>query len=246
MNADRLGVEICLREAWPASEVEELCGWRLRATNGGFARTNSVWTGVFTGEVPVGEAIEQAEAFYRKHNLKPSFQMLEGGEPTDLDALLERRGYAREAPASVLAKPVQAVAMPPEVMFANLPTPDWLEAFVDQLDAARGVECRYILIRVPVSRTYLLLREAGAPVSLALAVRRGPDVSVDCVLTRPEHRRAGGATTIMQAAEAWAHGQGANRLVLSLPNGNAPARALFDKLGYAPHSAHYYRTLLRG
>ena len=246
MDAGRRAAELCLRDAWPASESEEHRGWLLRATGGGDNRTNSVWPGAFLPDGSLDEAIGQAEAFYHRHNLTPRFQMIEGAAPDGLDAVLAARGYARQTPCTVLAKPVASVPMPPEVLFSTFPTPGWLDMYIAHQTPAKAAECRYIIVRVPASRAFLLLREEGQPVSLALAVRRGSDVAVEGILTRRDRRRSGRARIVATAAEAWASGQGANRLLVALDDDNEAAVGLFTALGYAPLSAYHYRALTRG
>ena len=246
MDASILAAEICLRDAWPPVEHEEVSGWQLRAISGGYNRANSVWPGVFTEVFSLDEAIDRAEAFYRKRNLPPRFQMLRTAEPADLDEALAKRGYASEIECSVLQKPVTPVAMPAEVAFGNQPTPGWLDLYVANQPPQRAAEYRYILVRVPPSRAFLTAKRAGEAVATALAVRVGTDVAVDCVLSHPDHRRAGGATAVMRAAEAWAAGQGARRLILSVVHDNAAAMGLYRKLGYGPLSGYHYRVLRAG
>ncbi len=93
---DLVAAQVCLRDAWPAPESMELGGWQLRAGKGGYNRANSVWTGQFTGDVALGDAIAHAEAFYRQRGLGPRFQILDIAQPIDLDDVLAARGYRRE------------------------------------------------------------------------------------------------------------------------------------------------------
>lgn len=53
------------------------------------------------------------------------------------------------------------------------------------------------------------------------------------VVVAPQHRGLGLGRQLVQAGLAWASDQGAERMLLEVEPGNAPARALYDRLGFA-------------
>jgi ribosomal protein S18 acetylase RimI-like enzyme len=57
----------------------------------------------------------------------------------------------------------------------------------------------------------------------------------------PEHRRKGGGALLMRGAASFAAEQGAQWLALAVTEANAPARALYERLGIALAGSYHYR-----
>src|SRR5262245_29768649 len=100
-NASVLEIEEAAFRAWPAAEVVELSGWRLRFTHGVTRRANSVWPNGWHDETPLTERLEAVEAFAASRGIAPSFQVTSAARPVDLDAALAARGYSIDAPTIV-------------------------------------------------------------------------------------------------------------------------------------------------
>ena len=87
--------------AWPAAEVQELEGWRLRANHGVTNRASSVWPARPPEEpdsLALQERIDLAEAFYAHRGQPARFQLTPLAWPAGLDAA---RGYERYSPVQV-------------------------------------------------------------------------------------------------------------------------------------------------
>ncbi len=88
------------------------------------------------------------------------------------------------------------------------------------------------------------MRLAPAPAPLA-AVARGVVVDrwlcVTAVTVADEHRRRGLTTAVMAALAGWARDRGAAACVLQVVASNAPAMALYDRLGFTEHHRYHYR-----
>ncbi len=63
------------------------------------------------------------------------------------------------------------------------------------------------------------------------------------LFVRPEVRGRGAATALLRHAAEFGRGEGAVRLDLSTAINNAPAQALYAKLGYARVGGYHYRVL---
>jgi len=92
---------------------------------------------------------------------------------------------------------------------------------------------------------YLAAWEDGAPVGYVLlhfkhpphhaSYERYPHCAyVEALDVRPDHRRQGFALALMREAESRAQSSGAALVGLSVGVDNAPARILYQKLGYQP------------
>jgi ribosomal protein S18 acetylase RimI-like enzyme len=88
------------------------------------------------------------------------------------------------------------------------------------------------------------VRLSPSPAPLA-AVARGVVVGdrlvVTAVTVDETHRRRGLATSVMAALGTWAAGRGATSCVLQVVASNAPALALYDRLGFTEHHRYHYR-----
>jgi ribosomal protein S18 acetylase RimI-like enzyme len=80
----------------------------------------------------------------------------------------------------------------------------------------------------------VVVRIYDTPQSPTMVPRRRGHVEVVVVLAR--HRRCGVGRRLMEAAAAWARGQGAVELVLTTWAGNTAAEAFYQRLGYRPLS----------
>ena len=78
------------------------------------------------------------------------------------------------------------------------------------------------------------------PDPLMVSERRG---YVDGLVVASAHRRQGIGRQLMEAAAAWAKGEGAAQLVLTVWAGNAAARAFYERLGYGLLSEVLTRSL---
>ena len=92
--------------AWPAAEVRDLEGWRLRYTGPGITRRgNSVWPGAARGTRTLDARIDAAAAFYAERGVPARVQITPLSEPTGLDAALAERGWAPESAVSIQTAP---------------------------------------------------------------------------------------------------------------------------------------------
>ena len=98
---DPFHIETIAANAWPAAEIVELDGWRLRFADGVTRRANSVWPNAAAGRLPLDAKIAAAEAFYANRGQPAIFQISPAQQPPELDAILAARGYTHHAPTLV-------------------------------------------------------------------------------------------------------------------------------------------------
>lgn len=242
--------------AMPAEEVEAFEGWELRATTTApFRRMNSARA---VGTVTDLEtAIANVEVFYATHNLPARFQISPASEPTDLDAQLEARGYAVEAPVVVATATTDAVAASapggalPHVVLGGAHETWITQCATVSLDDPAATE------RVLAYGRLLRRVEAAPHMSVAAALAHDPNfgwagvgfavaerthAGIFGMGTRPASRRTGVATSVLQALAVWAERTGARHLYLQVEEDNHAARALYAGAGFTDTYRYHYRT----
>lgn len=239
--ADVLAMEQAAAAAWPASRIVEVGGWRVRLSGGGSRRANSVLPLAFDDQ-DIDGAIDRVEALYRSVGTRSYFQVSSISLPDDLDQRLAARGYTYEEPCLLMAKRLGRVAMPDDITCAGDPSAEWLSVYTELLEPVRKAAVPGVLAVVPKPRQFFLLQRNGAPLTSALAVRSGAGVAlVECVATFTAGRRQGGAQIIMDAVESWSAANGAEFCALQVVEGNAAARALYERRGYVEVGRYHYR-----
>jgi N-acetylglutamate synthase len=242
---DLLRIERAAVAAWPALETGSVQGWLWRYSGGGSQRANSVSPIEFDGG-DVEAAIAEVERRYGARKARPMFQICDVVRPAELDQRLERRGYRLQEPCSCLAKALGSdAAVPGDIEVAGQAGDDWLSVYLAGITPSRRASAPQILAGVPQAAAFLLRRQAGVPISVALAVVHAGVVIAECVATLAPYRRRGASEHIMRAAEAWGVAQGANLAALQAVTANAPAQALYAKLDYQRVGGYHYRVLDR-
>jgi N-acetylglutamate synthase len=231
--------------AWPALETANVKGWLWRCSGGGSQRANSVSPLDFEGG-DLGAAIAEAERRYQARGAAPMFQISDVAHPAELDAELEARGYRLQEPCTCLVKALSSRAeMPAQIEIAERPGDDWLSVYLAGITPSRRASAPQILGRVPRPSAFLLRRQDGVPISVALAVAHAGVVIAECVATLAAYRRRGASEAVMRALEAWGMAAGANLAALQAVAENAPAQALYAKLDYRRVGGYHYRLLDR-
>ena len=82
----------------------------------------------------------------------------------------------------------------------------------------------------------VLLAAEGEGILLGYLYLRllGPEAEIYSVAVRPEYRRQGAGRAMAAQALALCRDRGVERIFLEVREGNAPARALYTALGFAP------------
>ena len=238
-----LAIERAAVKAWPAEETADIDGWIWRCTGGGSMRANSVSALGFAGR-DVDAAIAEVEWRYRARRMPVIFQMSSERMPSDLDDRLKVCGYRLREPCTTLAKTVdRSLKLDASFEIADTPGKEWLSVYLAGINPDRRKIAPTILARVPGPKAFVLARRDGVPVSTALGVIDGSVVIAECVSTRTDRRRSGGASEVMEGLEAWGAQQGATVIGLQAVAANAAAQALYERLGYARVGTHHYRIL---
>ena len=231
--ADLRAIERLHVRAWPALETADVHGWLWRYSGGGSQRANSVSTVRFCGDDPVA-ALDEVKARYRTRGAVARFHTFDLTAPGGLTGLLQARGYVEGETTITMAKPATAREPPADVSVTDRADAQWREVYLAAVTESRRAINAKILDAVPRPCAWLACRRGGQVISSGLCVVDGAFAVVECMATRGEARRQGGADAVLAGIEAWAVAHGVRTLALQVVAANAPALALYRGFGFAP------------
>ncbi|MFC8388596.1 GNAT family N-acetyltransferase [Streptomyces sp. NPDC057238] len=231
--------------AWRPVESERLGEWELRAAEGFTRRANSVLPLGDPG-VPLDDALTAVRRWYAARGLPAYVQTATGAEGAQelLCAELEQRGWVREVTAELWTGPLAPVAdlggEPSGVVLSREADEAWLARY--QRKGVSEVALR-VLGGGPSVWFATVPGDADAPAAIGRCVVDGRWAGFAAVEVDPAQRRRGLATAVMAALARRALDEGASAAWLQVEDGNAGARALYDRMGFAAHHAyHHYRA----
>jgi ribosomal protein S18 acetylase RimI-like enzyme len=224
---------------WQAPETEPLGEWLLRAAAGFTGRANSALPLGDPG-CPLPEAVTAVEAWYRRRALPPMIVLPRGAAPSPLDNHLAERGWVpRPGPAFVMTADIADIpASRAEVQLAAEPDEAWLARY-----RYRGQDlppvARTLLMSAPWQAFGSVRRDGRAVACGRISVADGWGV-ITAVEVDDACRRQGLGAAITSALAAVAADRGANRVLLQVETGNAPARALYLRCGFRDSHRYHY------
>ncbi len=207
---------------WPAAETASLGEWVLRASGGVTGRANSVRLAGRPG-IPFADALAAVEAWFADRALPPLLQVpVPSAYDDDLAALgwvVTRSTVLLSAPtADVLSRAAARQSVDLAITASAVPGREWL-AFVEpdlEPDALAAILVRpreVVFVEARDASTGTLL---GAARASAASSPVGRWAGITSVVTAPEARRRGVATTVLRRARDVGGGR---RLPARLPAG---------------------------
>ena len=237
-----LRIERAAFHAWPAVETADLGGWAWRFSDGGSQRANSVSALHFT-ESNVESTIDEVERRYAALEAPPQFQVSDVSSPSDLDAHLARRGYTINDPCVTLVKTLGTDSSPPAgTDCSDSPSIGWFTCYSSVITPARQMTAPRILASIPRPRVFCGYMRDSRIVATALGVPLDGIIIAECVATHAEARGTGAASNVMRALEVWGAARGCQYAALQAVTTNAPAQALYKRLGYMPIGRYHMRV----
>ncbi|WP_239154162.1 N-acetyltransferase [Amycolatopsis sp. FDAARGOS 1241] len=236
MNDSEMLELVCAR-AWPPVVDEPLGEWRLRWADGFTGRANSALAVGDPGR-GVPAALAAVCDFAHDRRIPPVVQVI---QDSDLERAVAAAGWAEwtEHPAgyqvSVLVGPLpDGPAGAAEVL--DEPTSGWWELTAEHPEP--GAAERHVLATGKIGYGVVDVA-AGATAGAVRGAVVDEWLHVSRLAVRPEFRRRGLASALMNALASWGREHGADKWVLQVAVGNEGALQLYSALGCTEH--HRYR-----
>ncbi len=228
-------------------EQRWLDGWLVRFSPGKAKRARCI-NAVATGRTPVAQKLAQCEAVYAQAGLPLIVRLTPFSEPAGLDATLEALGLQRFDDTRVMVledlKPFVAPELPAGMAIHSI----GLEPFAQRVGALRGspllqrLAHGQRLVRSPVPFQAYEMKLDGEVVACGQFALEGDLVGLYDVFTAESARGRGHARRLCTHLLTEAHRQGAKHAYLQVDGDNAPARAVYDRLGFADAYGYHYRA----
>lgn len=233
--------EIC-SNAWPPLRQVLSGDWMIRLSGGFTRRANSV-NPLGPGAGPLAPVLDLAAQLYAAAG-QPLFVRLPDFLAPEQERLLEERGFTAEGHTLSLYRVLEGAAFATDAAITLEAAPSWTwlaaRAALGSLSAEQAELYRRIVGRIALPAAFATCREEGRAVAMAYGVRQGPLMTIDSVFTDERARQRGHSRRTLEALLAWAQAGGATAACLQVEAENAPAIALYRKLGFTREVYRYH------
>ena len=223
-------------------------GWLLRYSPGKAKRARCVQA-VAAGRLPLDERLALCRAVFDAAGLPMLLRVTPFSLPAGLDEALAARGYSRldDTRVMVAAPPAaRPEPLPPNLQLARLGPAEFAAVVGTLRGSSLGQSAAQAqrLLASPVPYAGWVLRRQDDPTVLACGqIATEVDlVGLYDVFTAPEARGQGLARLLCGQLLAQAMRDGARTAYLQVDADNAPARAVYRRLGFADAYASHYRS----
>jgi GNAT superfamily N-acetyltransferase len=236
--------------AWPASIVQVVDGWRVRATPGvETRRSNSVLPIADGGRLALEEKLAAVDEFYAVRGMPARFEVSPAAVPSELDEVLAARGFQVELDIDIQVAELAEVEARsannggPEVTVDQTASDSWLGTMLGVM--ARGEAGRLrdaVLDRIAPPARYASVADGDRTIAVGMSVREREWLGIFSMATLPEARRRGAAKAILHALASTGLREGASRAYLQTDVDNAASHALYEGIGFRTAYRYQYRV----
>lgn len=246
MKIDITTLEELTMNALPANEVHQLDGWYLRYTNGFTKRANSIYPLEHDGQ-SLDECLSICEKWYKIHQFSTVFKMTETSKPSGLDDFLQANNYFKhdETIVQVLSyERYLAESIDIRVIYNEQFNDHWFDhvCSFNQIEEQFRKTFKDLLLRIKANVCYaLVLDEKNKVLSCGLGVLEADFFGLYDIVTNPNFRNQGIGRKLVHGLLQWGKEKGAKYAYLQVLKENAPARHLYEKIGFEEAYTYWYR-----
>lgn len=233
-----------LEATWPPADIFARPPWRIRRGDGGGKRVSAATLAApFEGsDADLSAAIAGAEDAMDGLGQTPLFMIREGDRRLDA-ALARGRTYEILDRTVFLAADIRALLRPIQPLRAIEARTELAVTAEIWAEAGIGPGRLAVMARAKGEKVALLGRLKDEPAGVVFAALDGDVAMVHALEIRPSARRSGLGADLVAGAARFAAERGATVLALAVTEANAPARALYEKLGFSIAGRYHYRHL---
>jgi len=236
--------------AWPASIVQVVDGWRLRTTPGVEARrSNSVLPIVDGGRLTLEKKLAVVDEFYAERGNPVRFELSPAAVPEGLEDVLAARGFEVELEIDIMVGDLDEVALRsekpggPQVRVDEEPGEAWLDTMLGvTARGERGTLKAAVLDRIAPPARYASVADGDRTIAVGMSVREREWLGIFSMATLPEARRRGAARAILHALASTGLREGASRAYLQTDIGNTVSHALYEGIWFETAYRYHYRV----
>jgi GNAT superfamily N-acetyltransferase len=228
-----------VQATWPPARSFDIGPFTLRDGAGGGKRVSAA-----SAHAPFTDAdLAEAEGAMRAMGQSPLFAIWPDRGDFGLDAALSQRGYDVVEPVVGYSADAQ------DIMRRNADIshsyPHWPPLAIARevwAQAGIGPARLAVMARATGPKTAILVRHGDHPAGMCFVAIAGGHAMIHALEVLPDHRRNGLAQKLINRAALWATSLGAAHLSLVVTRANAPARALYARMGMAEVGQYHYRA----
>ena len=245
MKKDILTLEQISMNAWPSLQTMLYDGWVFRFANGVTRRANSV-NPICDSTIDIDKKIAFCEKQYSKKDLPAIFKMTSAVNPPELDAVLESKGYIKQAETSVQTLDLKTAEFNvfPTVKIENELDEKWVKAFVElnRFDEDKIETYNSILKKIIPQTAFAAYSISNRIIGCGLGVKQENYIGLFDIVVSEEHRGVGFGYYIVTSLLQWGKENGATTAYLQVMNNNKKAIRLYNKLGFEEQYQYWYRV----
>lgn len=234
MKHDILSLEELAMNAHPALQTYLYDGWALRFSNGYTSRANSAST-LYPSELPFEEKVAFCEQIYTARGLPTLFKLTDAS-PAGFEAYLSERGYQAISPTHVFTcNALPGMKIHHDVMITKEIDLRWKEDYfrLNGTNLAMTDTASAMIDNILGNVFCAKITAGGETVACGLCVEERGYAGLFDIIVDPAYRRHGFAHALCGSLMDAAATIGARSFYLSVVAQNAPAIALYKKLGFA-------------
>jgi GNAT superfamily N-acetyltransferase len=228
-----------VQATWPPARTFDMGPFTLRDGAGGGKRVSAA-----SVHSPFTDAdLDAAEGAMRDMGQSPLFAIWPEGGDFGLDAALAQRGYDIVDPVVGYGADAQDILRRDTEISHTYP--HWPPLAITRevwAEAGVGPARLDVMARATGPKTAILVRHGDHPAGICFVAIASDHAMIHALEVLPDHRRNGLAQKLISRAALWAASQGAAHLSLVVTRANAPARALYARMGMAEMGQYHYRA----
>jgi len=235
--------EIALN-AWPALETIQIDGWVIRYANGVTKRSNSV-NPIYASSQNIDEKIDFCEKFYLSKGIPVCFKITEIAQPSGLDEMLDKRGYAHKFDVLIQTMDISMLTGEMDKNIQLLEETDdlWLDHYIKMNDSKPSDKPVYkqIIDNIQFPKCLFMLSLNEVVIGCGLGVVEDKFIGLFDIVVDPQYRNQGFGKLLVENILKWGKNKGAETAWLQVLADNAPALLLYEKVGLQEAYRYWYR-----